>query len=273
MLHILFLILKIIGILILVLLGLVLLLATLVLFVPVCYRAEAKAEGSIASLSLRAKASWLLFLVSVCAVYEEQKFEWTLRICGIKVRKRKKKTPDLKETENPPIMSREHVADERNAEAEAEQRPEKQKEQKKGLLNKIKCTIKNICDKIKKIWKFVKEFYAFLTDSAHVLAFQKFKAEILSLAKHLKPRKLKGTVRFGLEDPYHTGQVLAGLSVLYPFYGERISIIPDFEEKGIEGNVYAKGHIRTIYFLRMILKLFFDKDVKLTYKNYKKIKF
>lgn len=270
MLHILFLILKIIGIIILVLLGIVLLLAALVLFVPVRYKVEAKAEGEFASLSLRAKASWLLYVLSVSGVYERQKFVWTLRIFGVKVRKRKKETLIQEEEENQPVISEEHIENEKDTEPKTEQKP---KEKKKGLLNKIKCTIRNICDKIKKIRRLLKDLYEFLTDSVHVLAFQKFKAEVCSLAKHLRPRKLKGTVRFGLDDPYHTGQVLAGLSVLYPFYGERISIIPDFEEKVLEGNVYAKGHIRTIYFLRMILKLFFDKDVKQTYKKYKNIKF
>ena len=49
-----------------------------------------------------------------------------------------------------------------------------------------------------------------------------------------------------------TGQVLAGLSMPYPFWGEHVSIIPDFEQKVLEGSLYIKGRIRIIHFVRLM---------------------
>lgn len=94
MLHIILLILKILGILILVLLGLILTVLLLFLLVPVRYRLwgqyEEQPEG-------RAAVSWLLHILSVRLVYEEQAV-LTVKIFGIKVLRRQvwpEKEPDV----------------------------------------------------------------------------------------------------------------------------------------------------------------------------------
>ena len=267
MLHILFLILKILGIVVLIVFALILLLLTIILLIPVRYKIEAMAEGDLKSVSACAKASWILRTIAVDALYEHGKFVWSLRIFGIKVRKRKKKdsiNKDDLETESTASESSktEHVYEEQCD-------CKKRRKKKQSLWKKIKCTFKNICAKIKKIWKNIQHAKEFLTNETHGLAFNIVKSEIYRLAKHLRPRKLKGEVRYGLEDPYHTGLVLAGLSVLYPFLDERLSIYPDFEKKVLEGQVCITGNMRAVVFLRIIIKLFFDKNVKQTYKNYK----
>lgn len=79
MITILILIVKIIGIVLLCLLGIILLLISLVLFVPIRYRAIAsKAEG----ISARAKVTWFLHFVSVTAFYEDD-FNLIVKILGI----------------------------------------------------------------------------------------------------------------------------------------------------------------------------------------------
>ena len=89
------------------------------------------------------------------------------------------------------------------------------------------------------------------------------------LIKHARPRKAKGFVRFGFEDPYKTGQVLAVLSVLYPFYGERIAIYPEFEQAMLQGDISIKGYIRLLHFVKIIWTFLFDKNVRKTYEDYK----
>ena len=98
------------------------------------------------------------------------------------------------------------------------------------------------------------------------------KKELGILARHLRPRRIRGFVRFGFEDPYRTGQVLAGLSILYPFYGENVDIYPDFEQKILEGDLYIKGHIRMVHLATLLWRLFFNHYVRKTYRDYKKIK-
>ena len=92
--------------------------------------------------------------------------------------------------------------------------------EKTGRFEKIKCTIVKFCDKIKhtvghaeekleslseKKDKIIKE----LEDPVHQESFLKVKKETGKLLKRWKPKVIKVTVRFGFEDPCHTGQALA----------------------------------------------------------------
>ena len=302
MLHILCLILKIIGIILLAILGILLFVVAVALLHPVRYRVAAKADGDIKSLSVEAKASWLLRMVSAFAVYKEQKFEWQVTLFGWKLNQ-PEKTKKCKKKEETPPNQEETVYEKRNANdstlqekpsaeemtfeeapvikeqrQQKETKKEKKKKKKKVKTNqtwtqKIRCTIQKICDKIKAIWRVKEEIKKFLTDEVHLRAFAKAKGELIVLLKHFRPRRLKGYVRFGFEDPYNTGQVLAVLSVLYPFYGKHLEVYPEFEREILEGDVYIKGHIRLVHFLRIVRFIFFDRDIKQTYHHFKKIDF
>ena len=96
------------------------------------------------------------------------------------------------------------------------------------LINKIKCTFKDICDKIKVVLEKKEKLTGFIKDEVHVKAYQKTKKSLLILLKRLKPKTTEIRARFGFEDPYLTGQVLAGLSVIYPIIGGVTEIYPDF---------------------------------------------
>ena len=99
------------------------------------------------------------------------------------------------------------------------------------------------------------------------------KKELFRITSAFKdPRKFTGAVRFGLEDPYDTGRILAVLSMLYPFYGEHIDIYPDFEYRILEGHLLIKGRIRGIYAVIVLWNLFFDKQVRTTYEHIKTFK-
>ena len=63
MLHILLLILKVIGIILAVIVGIILLLAAIFLFVPIRYDISAKCDGSVEGLKAKIKVTWLLHLV------------------------------------------------------------------------------------------------------------------------------------------------------------------------------------------------------------------
>ena len=76
---------------------------------------------------------------------------------------------------------------------------------------------------------------------------------------------MKGT--FGFEDPCITGQVLAGLSILYPFVGGHIHLMPDFENQIFEGEAFVKGKIRLVYILATAIRLLVNKSVRETNKD------
>mgnify|MGYP000205271042 CR=1 FL=1 len=101
----------------------------------------------------------------------------------------------------------------------------------------------------------------------HKAAWGRLKKELFRILRLLRPRKFTGAVRFGLEDPYDTGRILAVLSMLYPFYGEHIDIYPDFEYRILEGHLLIKGRIRGIYAVIVLWNLFFDKHGQNHYMN------
>ena len=83
MIHILFMILKALGILLLVLLFLVLLIVCTVLFLPFCYRAQVlKEEEGFACVKASGRVSWLFGAVALTASYEEQKPEAQILLFG-----------------------------------------------------------------------------------------------------------------------------------------------------------------------------------------------
>ena len=92
MIHIILLILKIIGIILLVLAGLLLLATGTVLFVPLRYRAEGEVYGN---LKAKGRVTWLFHLISVTASYEEE-LKISVKICGFPLgRKGKKKSTSI----------------------------------------------------------------------------------------------------------------------------------------------------------------------------------
>ena len=91
MLQLILLILKIIGIVLLCLLGLFLLVLCLVLFVPVRYRIQAEWTTEPENRVVQAKITWLLHSISATFSYKEGKFQQVIRILGIRLNLNKKK--------------------------------------------------------------------------------------------------------------------------------------------------------------------------------------
>ena len=79
MLHILLLVLKIIGIIIAAILGILVLLLCIVLFVPFRYEIKGRSEGDAASLKGKIKVTWLLHLFRADVYYKDQKLIWRIR--------------------------------------------------------------------------------------------------------------------------------------------------------------------------------------------------
>lgn len=137
----------------------------------------------------------------------------------------------------------------------------------RAFFQKIKYTFQRLCGKIKTLSEKKEKVKEFLTDEVHRRAFQKTKTELSRLMRRIRPKKLKGTVHYGFEDPYHTGQVLAALGVVYPWLGEAVSVYPDFEKRILQGDLYVKGTVRALYVVLLIWKLVWCKDVRTTYHH------
>lgn len=281
MLHIILFILKIIGIILAVILGILLVVFCVVLLVPLRYRIEVSAKGTVESIKARVEFSWLLRLAAGFAHYENQEVDWQVRILWKQmnipfVKKQVEKveeeigeqaetiTEEMKEEIAKPIK-----------EKDKESKGEKKKNSKSSVSSKTKSSkdeskhsnIKekkiDICDKIKEVKEFI-------TEEVHLASINRIKLEILRLLRFLKPQEIKANVHFGFADPCMTGQLLAVLSALYPIYANSIDLNPDFENQIIEGDLYLKGKIRVVYAIILVWNLIFDKNIRMTYKDLKK---
>lgn len=273
----------------LIILGILVLSVCIVLFVPVKYHGDASASGTADSIKANIKFSWLLHLISGYVTYENKEMNWQVRILWKKlnVEKEEKKSEcdgsihEKQPQENIPKKAavEENVSQESNADKttlnhteadKSETEKQKAKTKKRNFFEKIKYTFQNICDKIKMLIKKKEQLQEFLTSEIHQHAWKRIKREAFRLLRHLRPKKVTANLHFGFENPATTGRVLAVLSILYPFYGDHINIEPEFEEKILEGNVFIKGYIMCIQLLVIICNLYFDKNIKTTYKNIQK---
>ena len=129
-------------------------------------------------------------------------------------------------------------------------------------MTDFRLTIEKICDKIKKVKKILKSEQMKRT-KAWMLK------EIKSLIFHIKPKKLQGNIRFGLEDPCLTGEILAVAGVFYPLYGEYFTIEPFFEEQILEGEISFRGRIYGIYFALLAWRIFQNRELRFIIKKFK----
>lgn len=341
MLHIILLILKIIGIIIAILLGVVLLGLTAVLFVPVRYRIEVSRKEGAMPVLVRAKVTWLLHLLNVKVRYPaEPKPIVRARIACFTVfrypgKKKKedtaaKESPEKKEdkatrdtsekrkkdtaTQNaaekkkektntvvqkefgktePKAETKKPLLEEQTAEnatgslkKEATAEPEKtmQSDTKtspkksrvkqiwealKGLFQKLKKALENIqytitkvCDKIRKISDNIQYYKEVIASDTFQQSYATCKEQLGYLLRKIKPDTFRAELIIGTDDPATTAQILAVHGMLYPLLGNCIALQGDFEQQRIEGQVLLRGKIRVFTFLRVFIKIYFNKEIK-----------
>ena len=320
-------ILKIIGILLLVLLGFLLAVILLVLFVPIRYRAQGEYREDIAAT---ARVTWLLHLLSVHVAFAEKTFSYQVKVCGIRLLPKKEKAgapesaeaagqadeaaENVKGTEagtpeavagtgtevletaaenvtetvaevpagtsetaagtaaetgtDTPTAAPEAVSDAAEADAgkteaaestaEKKSLPEKLRVLVEGLLEKLRA----VCAKIKDIRKQIGWYRELLDREETKRSVRLVWGELKKMLKHIRPRKLYADFHIGTGDPASTGQVLALHGMLYPLLGEHVRLVPDFEEKHIEGEFQLKGHITICMLLICTLRVILNKEIR-----------
>lgn len=278
MLSIVLLVLKIIGAVVLGILGLLILVLCVILFVPLRYTANGSYYGVPKGF---AKVTWLLHIVSLKAVYEE---EWIfiVRLFGIQIlkpgqhKKETNKKEEINETQDmaePELVSICEVTEEPQKEAAEAAKPkgkppEKEKPPvipKAGFwkkVDKIKHLFHRACDKMKNIKNHLDQIKAAFKDEGNQKTVKLCWKQLKKLIRHIRPKKAVGKVRFGFDDPYTTGQVLSGLAVLYPVYRNNIRICPVFDEVVLEGELYLKGRIQAWTFLWTAFGLYRDRNFR-----------
>ena len=289
-------ILKWLGILLLVLLGLVLTVLLAVLFVPIRYEAEGSFRGELLA---KGQLSWLWRLFSIQAVYDGDT-EVSLRIFGVKPGRKKETAERTEKTETPdPVVtgsgkrpeeevplyesrpkaeapaSEKHQGTEEGikekvpaAETKNAKNGQKKKRVRQSLFQKIKVTFQRICGKLKTAEERWQKLMEFLEKEENKNTFRLLKRQVIRFFKHVLPGKVSGTVRFGFEDPYTTGRILTYISPFYGWYGRTIQVIPVFDEQVLDGELSLKGRIRIATLLFIGFQVWRDKNFRTLLKRW-----
>ena len=305
MIHILFMILKALGILLLVLLFLVLLIVCTVLFLPLCYRAQVqKEEEGFACVKASGRVSWLFGAVALTASYEEQKPEAQILLFGASLETWKRRLKKIRRGEASVSRTEENETENApEAEKTAEQKaPEQEPDApKKSILERFFGRIEHLPEKLlnlasrllqtafrllefpfrllekleqkiqagrrlKRKWESVKKFFRSKMFREALLHAKK---EVLYFLKKAAPKKVTGTVRFGFDDPALTGEALGILGMIYGKLPKDLSIQPDFEQEILRGDVRMKGSFQAVTAAGIALRLFRDQNLRKTIRHFK----
>lgn len=94
---------------------------------------------------------------------------------------------------------------------------------------------------------------------------------IKKIVCHILPKKWKGYIHFGFENPAQTGKTLGLISIFGGIIGVLPEIKPDFEKKVLEGEAMAKGRIYLFMVLACLIKIWRKKEVRHLVKQIKEL--
>ena len=163
-----------------------------------------------------------------------------------------------KKDKQPTLKQAADKRDEQSASGKADER-EKKPRGIRQLFLWLQNVIK-IVRKIKKKVHSVQDLVDILRSDAGKAFICIVKENVIHLWKQIHPRRMRGKVIFGTGDPCSTGELLGVLALFYAWYGNGVQIIPDFEQKRIEGNVSFRGRIRMITLICIAWRIIKNKD-------------
>lgn len=127
-----------------------------------------------------------------------------------------------------------------------------QKQEKKEAAGDVK---RETADKLERIKKKVERFQQFWSLKCTAKTRAYLKKYIIGAVRHIGPRRIKGYLIYGFDDPATTGNVTGYLSLMPFCYQKDFTLTPDFYNKIIECKVKIKGHFCIGYFLRIVFNI------------------
>ena len=140
----------------------------------------------------------------------------------------------------------------------------------KHSIQNIKYTIKKMYDTMIKIKGNIKYYVRLWQAESTQRAFSKCKKRLKQIIKSIAPRRFKLNLHLGFDDISITGEIMALYGMLYPVHNGSIDLLPDFEKNVVEGDIFFKGKITICIILWVLGTLYFDKDIKLFVKRFKR---
>ena len=129
--------------------------------------------------------------------------------------------------------------------------------------DRIKNGLERVIQKAGKVFNDIDYYHtALCNDSKNREVIKLLIKKLQRLIRAIRPRKVKGHLDYGSEDPSSTGKVLAAAAVLYPWYGRSIRVNPDFANECLAFELDLKGRIYLCVVAKVALQLYFNRKVK-----------
>lgn len=148
-----------------------------------------------------------------------------------------------------------------------------------GSLRRIIVRIQNffgnladLKDVLHEKWNLFCRYVEFIRSEMTKEVLGLLKGHLFYLLYHIRPRRVEGNLRYGMEDPAVTGQLTGILYLLLPVFGGRVELSPDFEEKVLEGELHVTGHIRICHFIKVAIQVFFSKKMRIYWQRIKRLR-
>ena len=265
-------ILKIIGIIVLVIIGLIF----LICFYPVRYKAEASYHTG-QKPKAKARLTYLFNIVTAGFELVNGRPEYYVNIFGktligssVKKKKKRKKpvakSPTIKDKRFRPNGTRINTGETENNSAESAIEDKGKESFFNRWRNKIKEKISSALDKIKNLFSKVDKIKSLIkewTDDEHKALIGFLWKSIMKILRMIKPKKFNLDVTFGTGEAYSTAAILEWYSVFYGLFAlDMINVTPDLEEKRIEADLDMSGRFFVGPLAFIALRVYFNKGFK-----------
>ena len=144
----------------------------------------------------------------------------------------------------------------------------KLKEKIRKQLLKLKFFFHRICDTLKAVKDKKETLQAWVSNKENQKTVKLLLRQLKKLIRHIFPRRGKGNVTFGFDDPYVTGQVLTYASVVYPFCHKHLNLYPVFDQAVFKADGNFRGRIRIGTILAIGGRMLLDKNFRVQLKKW-----
>lgn len=296
-------VLKIIGIILLIIIGLLIFILGLVLFVPIRYRFEGSYQEA---LNGEACVRWTPAMFKISVYMHNNRPEYIVKLFGGVVitntdrkiswigrkffsfeediqtkeddlwesaeEKEEKQESSKKEKETGDTL--EEGAFKEQYEEKFSEKGNRKKRTDISVLDKIHLFFKKWKEKWNTFLRKIKEIgdkKDALLKVYHSKRFALAKQDIITYIKRvfriIRPDELEGFLHFGLEDPAITGEILGILAIILPLYQGFLTINPDFTKSCLDGTLKGKGKIFLFPIVKLAIKVILNKNlIKVTKK-------
>ncbi len=185
--------------------------------------------------------------------------------------------PGFEESDNPAEseisdenVSEDEISDDEEtietAESAEEDNPDDEED---SAIHKIKLKFGEICDKIRRARSEYRYYRNLYNSNEAKNAIFTVKKRLKRILKKILPRKAHADITFGFDSPDLTGKVYGIYTLFAKRFDASSCVIPDFERKVFEGNLYCKGHFNLWCILWNALCVILNRNVIKLYRSYK----